>query len=112
MSGDPVSWLEIEQGWKVLASDGVEIGFVSELTGDRKADIFDGLAIRFGRSGPTRYVPSEQVGEIAGDAVTLRLTRAEAEQLDTFEEPPAETVILPESASLLTRIGSKLGWKR
>ena len=42
---DPVSWLLIEAGWKVLAADGSEVGKVDEVTGDSNADIFDGLAI-------------------------------------------------------------------
>ena len=66
---DPVSWLAIENGWHVFASGGEEIGSVHEVTGDETADIFDGLAVRFGRTGPTRYVPAEQVGEILPDHV-------------------------------------------
>ena len=40
---DPVSWLMIEPGWKVFASDGAEIGSVDEVAGDDGHDIFDGL---------------------------------------------------------------------
>lgn len=110
-AADPVSWLEIEQGWAVAASDGTQIGSVSELTGDREEDIFDGLAVRLGRSGPTRYVPAEQVGEIVPGRLTLKLTAAEAEALDPFEEPPPEIEISPEKASIFTRFGALIGWK-
>ena len=95
---DPVSWLAIENGWHVFASGGEEIGSVHEVTGDETADIFDGLAVRFGRSGPTRYVPAEQVGEILPDHVTLLLTVAEAEALDHFEKPAPEITITAEKA--------------
>ena len=106
---DPVSWLAIENGWHVFASGGEEIGSVHEVTGDETADIFDGLAVRFGRSGPTRYVPAEQVGEILPDHVTLLLTVAEAEALDHFEKPAPEITITAEKAPWWARVG---GWFR
>src|SRR5262249_2705302 len=85
---DPVSWLQIEQGWPVFTAEGTEIGFVSEVLADEQADIFDGLAIRVGRSGPTRYVPSEQGGDLFERHVTLSLTEAQAEQLDPYDGRP------------------------
>ena len=42
---DPVSWLQIEQGWKVVASDGTAVGTVAQVEGDKQSDIFDGLAV-------------------------------------------------------------------
>ena len=42
---DPVSWLQIEQGWSVLTSDGVVVGTVAQVEGDKQSDIFDGLAV-------------------------------------------------------------------
>src|SRR5438552_94146 len=46
---DPVSWLQIEQGWDVVTSDGVVIGTVAQVEGDKGDDIFDGLAVESGR---------------------------------------------------------------
>jgi hypothetical protein len=106
---DPASWLAIENGWAVFASGGEEIGSVSEVTGDETADIFDGLAVGFGRSGPTRYVPAEKVGEIVEKRVTLQLTVAEAEALDEFEKPAPEITITAEKAPWWARVG---GWFR
>ncbi len=103
---DPVSWLGIEHGWHVFASGGEEIGSVHEVTGDKTADIFDGLAVRFGRSGPTRYVPAEQVGEILPDRVMLLLTVAEADALDHFEKPAPEITITAEKAPWWARVGA------
>ena len=31
---DPVSWLLVEPGWKVVASEGSEVGKVDEVVGD------------------------------------------------------------------------------
>jgi len=77
----PVSWLMIEQGWRVEASDGTELGRVEEVTGDEEADVFDGLSIATGLFGRPRYVPSEQVGEIVDGRVRLALDRAAFEKL-------------------------------
>ena len=33
---DPVSWLQIAQGWNVVASDGVTIGTVAQVEGDKR----------------------------------------------------------------------------
>jgi hypothetical protein len=68
---DPVSWLQIAQGWSVVTSDGVVLGSVAEVEGDKQDDIFDGLAVQLTQPGQIVYVPGEQVGLIytwPGDA--------------------------------------------
>jgi hypothetical protein len=32
---DPVSWLQIGQGWNVITSDGVIVGTVAQVEGDK-----------------------------------------------------------------------------
>src|ERR1043166_3912097 len=83
---DPVAWVMIETGWKVVASDGSEVGEVDEVTGDSGADIFDGLAIATSMFGKPRYVPSEQVAEITEGTVRLALTREQVEHLRGYRE--------------------------
>lgn len=95
--GDPVSWLVIEAGWKVLAADGSEVGQVDEVVGDSNADIFDGLAIATSRFGKPRYVPSEQVDEITEGTVRLSLTPAQVDQLGEYLEPATSAQIEPDS---------------
>ena len=90
---DPVSWLMIETGWKVLASDGSEVGEVDEVIGDSSLDIFDGLAIATSAFGKPRYVPAEQVGEITEGTVRLNLTREQVDRLDEYLEPPTSAEI-------------------
>src|SRR2546425_12227011 len=94
---DPVSWLMIETGWRVLAVDGSEVGEVDEVTGDSGVDIFDGLAIAASAFGKPRYVPSEQVEEITEGAVRLSLTREQVEQLGEVLEPPTSAEIEADS---------------
>ena len=94
---DPVSWLMIRPGWKVLASDGSEVGEVDEIAGDDTEDIFDGLAIATSAFGKPRYVPAEQVGRITDGVVHLTLSAAEAEQLGEYLEPATSGEIEPDS---------------
>ena len=95
MTGDPVSWLLIKSGWKVLAADGSEVGEVDEVAGDETQDIFDGLAIATSVFGKPRYVPAEQIGEITQGAVRLSLTREQVEQLGEYLEPATSERIEP-----------------
>lgn len=85
MSERPVSWLLIEEGWEVVGSDGEPIGRVEEVVGDQ--DIFSGLVISTSVLGKPRWVPAEQVEEIAEDAVRLSLTSEEADRLQEYEPP-------------------------
>jgi hypothetical protein len=94
---DPVSWLLIETGWKVLAADGSEVGAVDEVVGDDTIDIFDGLAIATSAFGKPRYVPAEQVAEITEGTVRLSLTREQVDRLDEYLEPATSAKIEPDS---------------
>jgi len=87
---DPVSWLLIRPGWKVVSADGLEVGQVDEVAGDDNRDIFDGLAVATSAFGKPRYVPSEQVAQITEGRVGLNLTRAQVEQLGEYLEPATQ----------------------
>jgi hypothetical protein len=103
---DPVSWLLIRPGWKVLAADGTEVGEVDEVAGDDTEDIFDGVAIATSALGKPRYVPAEQVAEITEGAMRLSLTREQVAQLDEYLEPATTAEIQPDSRG---GIGESLG---
>ena len=94
---DPVSWLLIRPGWKVVAADGAEVGEVDEVAGDDTEDIFDGLAVATGAFAKPRYVPAEQVGQVTDGVVHLTLTRDQVEQLEEYLEPATSAEIEPES---------------
>lgn len=97
-TADPVSWLQIEQGWNVVASDGVSIGVVEQIEGDKQDDIFDGLAVQLAPSGQIVYVPGEQVGLIYPGRVTLKIASTEGDGLQMFQAPPPQTKWLPGKA--------------
>jgi hypothetical protein len=96
-TGDPVSWLLIRPGWKVVASDGSEFGAVDEVAGDSGDDIFDGLAVAASTFGKPRYVPAEQVGAITNGVVHLTIDAEQAAQLGEYLEPATSAQIEPAS---------------
>ena len=79
-----ISWLALQKGTRVVASDGSEVGRVSDVVADREKDIFSGIAFRDGLLGTERFAPADAVGEITDDAVHLSLSPDEAGSL---EEP-------------------------
>ena len=79
----------------MTTSDGVSVGAVEQIEGDKQDDIFDGLAVELPPPGQLVYVPGEQVGLIYPGQVTLKITSAEAEGLEPFQAPPPETKWLP-----------------
>ena len=92
---DPVSWLLVEPGWKVVASDGSEVGKVDEVVGDTGQDIFSGLSVSQGLLRKRRYVPAELVREIVEGEIRLHVDAARVDRLDTYEAPPPSAEILP-----------------
>ena len=82
---DPVSWLLVEPGWKVVDAAGEEIGQVEEALGER--DIFSGLVISTGLLGSPRWVRADDVEELVEGCVRLRLSGDEVEQLPKYDPP-------------------------
>jgi len=93
---DPVSWFLIERGWRVVGSDGSELGTVEETLGDSNLDIFDGLTVGGGLLGKPRYVPAELVDGIVEGTVRLSVGKDGFEQLERHEEPPPQETIRPD----------------
>ena len=100
----PVSWLMIEPGWEVVASDGTRVGKVAARIGDTNVDIFDGLSISSGLTSKTRYVAAEKVGQITPGTVHLTITAAEFQQEANYEKPPVSEEVFPETASIRSRL--------
>jgi hypothetical protein len=101
---DPVAWVMIEKGWRVVDAAGDEVGKVDEVTGDENVDIFDGLAIGHGILGSDRYVPSEHVAAIYDGEVHLSLTMEQVQALEEFKEPAVQESISPEKSKWWQRL--------
>jgi hypothetical protein len=95
---DPVSWLLVAPGWRVVSSDGAYVGDVEEVLGDTSADIFNGLSVRTTALTTPRYVAAEQVAALAEGEVRLSLTAAEVEAQPEFTEPPPTVRVSPADA--------------
>ena len=87
MTADPVSWLVVEPGWRMVGSDGEELGRVDQLVGDTANDIFSGLSVSTGLLRKPRFVPAERVAEIVEGEVRVDLDAAAFERLDEYEQP-------------------------
>jgi hypothetical protein len=111
---DPVSWLQIEPGWNVVTADGMAVGTVRQVEGDKQGDIFDGLAVQpaAGVKAALLYVPGEHVGSIHPGEVTLKIAASEAGTLEPFVAAPPETKWLPGKAPLAMRISNWLRGRR
>jgi hypothetical protein len=103
---DPVSWLMIRPGWKVVAADGAEVGAVDEVTGDEGQDIFDGLAVATSALGKPIYVPAESVGPIYEGRIELTLSAEQVGALGEYLEPATSEVIEADNKG---GIGATLG---
>jgi hypothetical protein len=85
---DPISWLVLEPGHKVVTTDGEGLGTVKEVLGDNVADIFDGLLVTTSVLGmDEQYVPAELVESIDTDAVHLTISAAESDRLEELTPP-------------------------
>jgi hypothetical protein len=109
---DPVSWLQIAQGWNVVTADGVLVGTVAQIEGDKQTDIFDGLAVESAQPKQIRYVPGERVGAIYPGEVTLTISSADTGSLEPFHAPPPVTTFRPGKPSLPARISNWLRGSR
>jgi hypothetical protein len=76
---DPVAWVMIERGWRVVDVAGEDVGKVDEVAGDENADIFGGLTIRQGILSKDKYVAADQVGAIYEGEVHLSVAREQVE---------------------------------
>ena len=93
---DPVAWIMIRPGWKVLAADGSQIGEIDELVGDERHDIFDGISISVTALGQPRYIDAEHVGRIEQGEVHLSLDHTAAAALPQYRQPASSLEIEPD----------------
>ena len=100
MSSDPVSWLVIEPGWKVVGRARVELGTVHEVIGDTGKDIFNGLAVSPGLLRSSKYVEAERVTSIVDGLVEVDLTEDGFEQLGDHGEQPTSAEIRADTTDI------------
>jgi hypothetical protein len=83
--GDPISYLALEEGTPVFASDGHEIGRVARVLADADADIFEGLIVE-GEIG-TRFADGDDIVlAMHARGVVLAVDREGARELPEPDE--------------------------
>ena len=97
---DPVSWFVVEKGWKVVCSEGAEVGTVAQLIGDTGKDIFNGLSVSPGLLKGNRYVPSERVAQIVQGRVELDIDAAAFGRLGEHRDVPPSAEIRADTTDL------------
>ena len=88
--GQPRSYVTLEPGTDVYASDDERVGIVKHVLADQEADIFDGLVIdvQLGPGG-LHFADAPLVAEIGSKGVLLTVSSAEIDQLPQPAENPA-----------------------
>ncbi len=88
--GDPISYLVLEDGTRVISADGHDLGTVEHVLADADEDVFDGLIVDM-RAGPGghRFADAVQVDAIHERGVVLTLDQAAAERLPEPSKNPA-----------------------
>lgn len=88
--GPPSSYLVLERGTPVYASDGRTLGAVEHVLAAEDEDIFDGLVLdRSALPGGHRFVDAADVEEIYERGVVLKIDSAAAERLHEPSPNPA-----------------------
>lgn len=93
--GDPVSWLLIEPGWRVVGTDGSDVGRVEQVVGDESKDIFSGLAISSGLLAGlvarAKFVPAERIRSISEGRIEVDFGAGAFDRLEEHKlTPPPE----------------------
>lgn len=88
--GEPVSYKVLSRGTPVYSADGERIGTVAHVLADENEDVFDGIVIGehvFGEGH--RFADADDVAEIHGRGVVLKLGREASERLPKPSANPA-----------------------
>jgi hypothetical protein len=101
----PVSYMTLQPGTPVFASDGIEVGTVSRVLADRGTHIFDGIVIS--SNGLQRFVDAPEVARITAGGVTLTIDADAARRLPPPGTNPAVVAVDPRSATRLSHL-----WRR
>lgn len=80
MADQPISWITLDKGVRIVTSDGTELGKVGDVVADRQKDIFSGITFREGMLGGERFVPADLIDRMTADEVTLTIAAADADE--------------------------------
>jgi hypothetical protein len=81
-----ISWRAVRAHSPVVASDGVEVGHVTEVAALPEEDIFHGVVFRHGVLGHDVMAPADEVDRITERAVYLKSSSSDAVKFERFHE--------------------------
>ena len=85
--GAPIAYTVLQEGTRVLASDGHEVGTVTRVLADEGAGIFDGIAVR--TDDGERFVDAPEIDALYERAVVLTISAEQARGLPEHGPSPA-----------------------
>jgi uncharacterized protein YrrD len=107
--GAMISYMTLETGTPVYASDGKEVGKVEHVLADFDEDIFDGIVLDTSvLPGGHRFVDAPEVVEIHERGVVLAVDSAGAEALPEPDKNPAAMDVDPGAEKGQTLLTDKL----
>jgi hypothetical protein len=110
--GDPISYMALDEGTRVFAADGTEVGHVARVLADDAEDVFDGIVIAH-HLGHEAFADADQVAAIHQRGVTLSVSGAEAQSLPRPSHNPAVMEVDPaDTASSGFGAGMRRLWDR
>jgi len=71
------SWLEICTGWPVRDREGVMLGFVVRIRGDRDLGVFDGVEVAPGVASAALHIPAAAIAAIGRGEIALAVAKAD-----------------------------------
>ncbi len=80
----PIAWLALKEGTSIVASDGSEIGKVTNVVADLQEDIFSGITFRPGILESERFIPAEAIDALTESAVHLTISARDVERLEPY----------------------------
>jgi hypothetical protein len=99
-AGEPISYLALKEGTKVLCAEGEPVGEVEHVLADAENDIFDGIVIDASwLPGGHVFADATQVAEIRTEAVTLKLDAEACKSLPQPSANPAAMEATPDDAA-------------
>jgi uncharacterized protein YrrD len=95
--GEPISYLVVEKGVSVYASDGQKVARVVHVLSEAKVDMFDGIVIDTAAGpGGHRFVDAPEVGAIFERGVVLKIPAEEVDKLPKPGQNPAALEVSPD----------------
>jgi hypothetical protein len=104
--GEPIAYMVLVEGTRVVDRDGVEVGTVKRVLADAAADIFDGLILD--TPDGDRFVDAPHVGDLYTRLVVLDMTAAEAQTLPEPSPSPAAVDLTADDISADESTGDKV----